>query len=188
MQNDETLKIDQEQPELIHKSRRDFLILATSAVGVVGTSGFIWPFVKSMNPAADVLALASIELDLKPIQVGQAITVMWRGRPLFIRHRTAQEIQEAKNVNLADLVDPQSDDERFKQYPQWLVVVGVCTHLGCVPSGQKPSDNRGQYGGWYCPCHGSVYDISGRIRGGPAPRNLEVPPYTFLNETTLKVG
>ncbi len=188
MQDDEIFKAEEEQPELVHKSRRDFLILATSAVGVVGTAGFVWPLVKSMNPAADVLALASIEVDLKPIQEGQAITVMWRGRPLFIRHRTPQEIQEARNVALTDLVDPQSDADRFKQYPQWLIVVGVCTHLGCVPSGQKPSDNRGQYGGWYCPCHGSVYDISGRVRGGPAPRNLEVPPYVFLNETTLRIG
>ncbi len=188
MHKDETLGDQLAKPETPHKSRRDFLILASSAVGVVGGAGFVWPLIKSMNPAADVLALASIEIDLKPIKEGQAITVMWRGRPLFIRHRTPQEIQDAKNVNLKDLVDPQSDTERFKQHPQWLIVVGVCTHLGCVPSGQKPSDNRGQYGGWYCPCHGSVYDISGRVRGGPAPRNLEVPPYTFLNETTLRVG
>lgn len=188
MRSDNAFNSQLETSKHPHKTRRDFLILATSAVGVVGGASFLWPLIKSMNPAADVLALSSIEVDLRPIKEGQAITVMWRGRPLFIRHRTAKELSEARAVNLKELTDPQTDEERFKQYPQWLVVVGVCTHLGCVPSGQKPGDNRGQYGGWYCPCHGSIYDISGRVRGGPAPRNLEVPPYTFLNETTLKVG
>ena len=170
------------------KNRRDFLILATSALGAVGVGSFIYPLIKSMNPARDVLAASTIEINLKPVAEGQAITVLWRGKPLFIRRRTEKEIQMARSVPLKDLLDPQTDQDRFKTHPQWLVVVGVCTHLGCVPLGQKPTDNKGEYGGWLCPCHGSEYDISGRVRRGPAPRNLEVPPYTFLNDTTIRVG
>jgi ubiquinol-cytochrome c reductase iron-sulfur subunit len=170
------------------KTRRDFLILATSAIGGVGVGAFIYPFIKSMSPAKDVLAVSSIEIDLKSIAEGQAITVLWRGKPLFIRRRTRKEIQDVRAVPLSQLIDPQEDQERFKIHPEWLVVVGVCTHLGCVPLGQKETDNKGQYGGWLCPCHGSEYDISGRVRRGPAPRNLEVPPYTFLNDTTIRVG
>jgi len=170
------------------KNRRDFLILATSALGAVGVGSFIYPLIKSMNPARDVLAASTIEINLKPVAEGQAITVLWRGKPLFIRRRTEKEIQTARSVPLKDLLDPQTDQDRFKIHPQWLVVVGVCTHLGCVPLGQKPTDNKGEYGGWLCPCHGSEYDISGRVRRGPAPRNLEVPPYTFLNDTTIRVG
>lgn len=170
------------------KTRRDFLILATSAVGTLGMGSFIYPLIKSMSPARDVLAASTIEINLKPVAEGQAITVLWRGKPLFIRRRTEKEIQQARTVPLKDLLDPQTDQDRFKTHPQWLVVVGVCTHLGCVPLGQKPADNKGEYGGWLCPCHGSEYDISGRVRRGPAPRNLEVPPYTFLNDTTIRVG
>lgn len=170
------------------KNRRDFLILATGALGAVGVGSFIYPLIKSMNPARDVLAASTIEINLKPVAEGQAITVLWRGKPLFIRRRTEKEIQTARSVPLKDLLDPQTDQDRFKIHPQWLVVVGVCTHLGCVPLGQKPTDNKGEYGGWLCPCHGSEYDISGRVRRGPAPRNLEVPPYTFLNDTTIRVG
>jgi ubiquinol-cytochrome c reductase iron-sulfur subunit len=170
------------------KNRRDFLILATGALGAVGVGSFIYPLIKSMNPARDVLAASTIEINLKPVAEGQAITVLWRGKPLFIRRRTEKEIQTARSVPLKDLLDPQTDQDRFKTHPQWLVVVGVCTHLGCVPLGQKPTDNKGEYGGWLCPCHGSEYDISGRVRRGPAPRNLEVPPYTFLNDTTIRVG
>jgi ubiquinol-cytochrome c reductase iron-sulfur subunit len=170
------------------KNRRDFLILATGALGAVGVGSFIYPLIKSMNPARDVLAASTIEINLKPVAEGQAITVLWRGKPLFIRRRTEKEIQMARSVPLKDLLDPQTDQDRFKTHPQWLVVVGVCTHLGCVPLGQKPTDNKGEYGGWLCPCHGSEYDISGRVRRGPAPRNLEVPPYTFLNDTTIRVG
>jgi ubiquinol-cytochrome c reductase iron-sulfur subunit len=170
------------------KNRRDFLILATSALGAVGVGSFIYPLIKSMNPARDVLAASTIEINLKPVAEGQAITVLWRGKPLFIRRRTEKEIQMARSVPLKDLLDPQTDQDRFKTHPQWLVVVGVCTHLGCVPLGQKSTDNKGEYGGWLCPCHGSEYDISGRVRRGPAPRNLEVPPYTFLNDTTIRVG
>jgi ubiquinol-cytochrome c reductase iron-sulfur subunit len=169
------------------ETRRDFLLYATSAVGAVGTAAALWPFVHSMNPAADVLALSSTEVDLAPIAEGQAITVTWRGKPVFIRHRTAEEIQAAQSVNPADLADPQADADRVKK-PEWLILVGVCTHLGCVPLGQKPADPRGDFNGWFCPCHGSHYDTSGRIRKGPAPKNLAVPEYTFLTDTNVRIG
>lgn len=179
---------DQDLSVVPHKPRRDFLILATSALGAMGAGCFIYPFIRSMNPASDVLSASTVEINLKPIAEGQAITVLWRGKPLFIRHRTAKEIQDARATLSNQLIDPQTDQDRFKIHPEWLVVIGVCTHLGCVPLGQKATDNRGEYGGWLCPCHGSEYDISGRVRRGPAPRNLEVPTYTFLNESTLRVG
>lgn len=169
------------------ETRRDFLLYATSAVGVAGTAMAVWPFIHSMNPAADVLALSSTEVDLTPVAEGQAITVTWRGKPVFVRHRTAAEIEKAKGVNLADLRDPQGDDARVKK-PEWLVVIGICTHLGCVPLGQKPTDPRGDFDGYFCPCHGSHYDTSGRIRKGPAPKNLAVPEYAFLTDTTVKIG
>lgn len=169
------------------ESRRDFLYIATGAIGAVGVASFAWPFINSMNPAADVLALASTEVDLTPLKEGQAITVMWRGKPVFVRHRTATEIEEASKVALTDLPDPQADTDRA-QKPEWLIVVGVCTHLGCVPLGQASSEPKGEYGGWFCPCHGSAYDTSGRIRKGPAPRNLDVPAYAFLNDKTIKIG
>lgn len=168
-------------------TRRDFLILTAGAVGGVGTLGALWPFINSMNPAADVLALSSIEVDLKPIQPGQAITSMWRGKPLFIRHRTVGEISDARSVDLSHLKDPEEDQKRV-QKEQWLVLVGVCTHLGCVPGGQKSTDQKGEYHGWFCSCHGSQYDTSGRIRKGPAPKNLAVPPYTFISDTRIKIG
>jgi ubiquinol-cytochrome c reductase iron-sulfur subunit len=168
-------------------SRRDFLVLASSAVGGVGVLSFAWPFIHSMNPASDVLSLATIDVDLTPIAEGQALTTMWQGKPIFIKHRTAQEIEQARNVSLNDLVHKQTDADRV-QKPKWLVVVGICTHLGCVPSGQKVSDNRGNFGGWFCPCHGSEYDTSGRIRRGPAPNNLVVPPYKFLTDTMIRIG
>jgi ubiquinol-cytochrome c reductase iron-sulfur subunit len=168
-------------------TRRDFLILATSAVGGVGALSFAWPFIHSMNPASDVLSLSTIDVDLKPIAMGQAITAMWQGKPVFIRHRTPEEIKAARAVPVQDLVDKQRDEDRV-QKPEWLIVVGICTHLGCVPSGQKPSDNRGNFGGWFCPCHGSEYDTAGRIRRGPAPHNLPVPPYHFINDTMIRLG
>ena len=168
-------------------SRRDFLYLATGAVGAVGVAAAAWPFVDSMNPAADTLALASIDVDLAPVQEGQAITVTWRGKPVFIRHRTGAEIEEAKKVNLGELRDPADDAARVKK-PEWLVVIGICTHLGCVPLGQKPSDPRGNYNGWFCPCHGSHYDSAGRIRQGPAPANLAVPQYVFTSDTQIRIG
>ena len=169
------------------KKRRDFLQLSTITIGAVGTAAFMWPFIKSMNPAEDTLALGTTEVDISVIEEGKSITVKWRGKPVFIRKRTAEEINEAKTVNLNELKDPEEDLERVKK-DEWLVLVGVCTHLGCVPLGQKFTDAKGEYNGWYCPCHGSHYDTSGRIRKGPAPTNLEVPPYTFLNDTTLKIG
>jgi len=156
-------------------------------MGTVGAVGLLWPFINSMNPAANVLAASSIDIDLSPIVEGQAITVMWRGKPVFIRHRTDEEIQAARAVNLADIPDPESDESRFPK-PEWLVVVGICTHLGCVPLGQKTSDNKGEFGGWFCPCHGSAYDTSGRIRRGPAPANLSVPPFTFIDEKRIRIG
>ena len=167
--------------------RRDFLQLSTISIGAVGTAAFIWPFLKSMNPAEDTLALGTTEVDVSAIEEGQSITVKWRGKPVFIRKRTKIEIEEAKAVNIADLKHPEQDFERVKK-EEWLVLVGVCTHLGCVPLGQKLTDTKGEYNGWYCPCHGSHYDTSGRIRKGPAPENLAVPPYSFLNDTTIKIG
>jgi len=167
--------------------RRDFLQLSTISIGAVGTAAFLWPFLKSMNPAEDTLALGTTEVDISAIQEGQSITVKWRGKPVFIRKRTKDEIAEAKEVNFTDLKDPEQDIDRVKK-EEWLVLVGVCTHLGCVPLGQKFTDKKGEYNGWYCPCHGSHYDTSGRIRKGPAPKNLPVPPYSFLNDTTIKIG
>ena len=167
--------------------RRDFLQLSTISIGAVGTAAFIWPFLKSMSPAEDTLALGTTEVDVSLIEEGQSITVKWRGKPVFIRKRTKDEIDEAKTVNIADLKDPEEDINRVKK-DEWLVLVGVCTHLGCVPLGQKLTDSKGEYNGWYCPCHGSHYDTSGRIRKGPAPENLAVPPYSFLNDTTIKIG
>ncbi|MBR0645166.1 ubiquinol-cytochrome c reductase iron-sulfur subunit [Plastoroseomonas hellenica] len=168
-------------------NRRDFLKLTAGAFAAVGTGAIAWPFISSMNPARDVLALASTDVELGPIAVGQAITVVWRGKPVFVRRRTAQEIEAARNVNLSELRDPQPDQARV-QKDEWLVVIGICTHLGCVPLGQKPTDERGEYGGWFCPCHGSAYDTSGRIRRGPAPLNLAVPGYSFSSDTKIRIG
>mgnify|MGYP001979376828 FL=1 len=156
-------------------------------MGAVAIGSVAWPLVDQMNPAKDTLALASTEVDLTPVEAGQAITVMWRGAPVFIKHRTTEEIMEARKVDVAELRDPQTDEERVKK-EQWLVMVGICTHLGCVPLGQKPSDVKGEYGGWFCPCHGSHYDTSGRIRKGPAPKNLVVPEYEFTTDTTVRIG
>ncbi len=178
----QTSDTDVEEP-----SRRDFLYLATLAGGAGLGLAFVWPLIDSMNPAADVLALSTVEVDLGPIEIGQAITVKWRGKPVFIRHRTAEEIAEARADDDAELPDPQSDAERVKR-PQWLIMVGVCTHLGCIPLGQKTGDPKGEFGGWFCPCHGSHYDTSGRIRKGPAPENLPVPNYTFLDDNLVRIG
>ena len=163
-------------------SRRDFLYIATGAVGAVGAAFAVWPLIHQMNPDASVQALASIEVNLDAIAEGQSITVMWRGKPVFIRHRTAEEIAEAENVAMADLPDPEADADRV-QKPQWLIMEGICTHLGCVPLGEA-----GDYNGWFCPCHGSHYDTSGRIRKGPAPLNLPVPDYQFLTDTSVQIG
>ncbi len=169
------------------KTRRDFLLLSTITVGAFGSALAAWPFVDVMNPVADTLALSTTEVDLAPIEVGQSITVVWQGKPVFIRHRTAEEIKTAEAVALDDLIDPQADKDRVKK-PEWLIMVGICTHLGCIPLGQKANDPRGEFGGWFCPCHGSHYDSSGRIRKGPAPKNLQVPAYQFLTDTTIRIG
>lgn len=168
-------------------TRRDFLDLVTWSTLAVGTAGLVWPLIDQMNPSADVLALSTIEVDLSAIDVGQAVTVKWRGKPVFIRHRTPEEIEEARAVPLDALRDPQTDAERVLQ-PEWLVVLGVCTHLGCVPLGNKAGEEKGEYNGWFCPCHGSHYDTSGRIRKGPAPTNLEVPQYAFVSDTSIEIG
>ena len=170
-----------------NNNRRDFLQLSTLTLGGIGTAAFIWPFIKSMSPAEDTLAAGSTEVDISMIEEGHSVTIKWRGKPVFIKKRTKEEIEAAKMVQASDLRDPQEDADRV-QKEEWLVLVGVCTHLGCVPLGQKLSDMKGDYDGWYCPCHGSHYDTSGRIRKGPAPTNLDVPPYSFLNDTTIKIG
>jgi ubiquinol-cytochrome c reductase iron-sulfur subunit len=156
-------------------------------LGGVGAASLAIPFISSMNPGKDTLALASTEIDLAPLEEGQSLTVIWRGKPVFIKHRTNKEIVDAKNTSLTDLIDAEDDSVRV-QKDKWLVVLGVCTHLGCVPLGQKISDTKGDYGGWFCPCHGSHYDTSGRIRKGPAPTNLSVPPYVFLTDDRIKIG
>lgn len=169
------------------ENRRDFLQLTGAAFGAVGVACVAAPIINSLNPAKDTLALASIEVDVSDLPVGEAKTVMWRGKPVFIKHRTAEEIKAAADVDVATLPDKQTDEERVEK-PEWLVVIGICTHLGCVPVGQKSSDVHGDYDGWFCPCHGSHYDTSARIRKGPAPKNLEVPPYTFISDTVIKIG
>jgi ubiquinol-cytochrome c reductase iron-sulfur subunit len=169
------------------ETRRDFLTLTASALGIVGAAAAIWPFIDSLNPAKDTLALSTTDVDLSPIQVGQRLTVAWQGKPVFIDHRPEAEIKAAQEVDVSTLRDPEPDSKRVKK-PEWLIVVGVCTHLGCIPLGQKQGDDRGPFGGWFCPCHGSIYDTSARIRGGPAPANLVVPPYKFNTDTTITIG
>jgi ubiquinol-cytochrome c reductase iron-sulfur subunit len=174
-------------------TRRDFLMVATGALGGVGIAATAWPFINNLNPAADTLALSTVEVNVAPIQLGQAITVKWRGKPVFIRHRTPEDIKAAEAVPMNELPDPQTDNARVtdsakKVRPEWLVMIGICTHLGCVPLGNKPGDPKGEYGGWFCPCHGSMYDTSGRIRKGPAPTNLAVPEYLFTTDTLVKIG
>ena len=163
-------------------NRRDFLYVARGTLGAVGVAAASWPFIHQMNPSAAVLALASTEVDLSAIEQGQAITVIWRGKPVFIRHRTAKEISQAQDTSLEALPDPQADSERV-QKAEWLILVGVCTHLGCVPL-----SHTGEYEGWFCPCHGSHYDTSGRIRKGPAPANLAVPEYVFIDDLKVRIG
>ncbi|MFC3053423.1 ubiquinol-cytochrome c reductase iron-sulfur subunit [Kordiimonas pumila] len=168
-------------------TRRDFLHIAAAGGAGVGAAIAVWPFVDQMNPAADTLALATVEVDISHIAEGEAIVIKWRGKPIFIRHRTAAEIEAARTVDMSVLVDKQADTDRVEK-DDWLVVVGTCTHLGCVPLGSKSGDDRGDFGGWFCPCHGSHYDTSGRIRKGPAPKNLAVPEYAFMSDTTIKIG
>ena len=166
-------------------TRRDFLYLATTAAAGVAGAAMVWPFVAAMAPDAETVAAgAPVELDLTPIAEGQIVKIFWRGKLIFVRHRTAAEIKAAQDVNIATLRDPQPDSARVKPgKEQWLVVYGNCTHLGCVPLG-----NQGEYHGWFCPCHGSVFDTSGRIRQGPAPVNLPLPPYTFVSDAKVRIG
>jgi ubiquinol-cytochrome c reductase iron-sulfur subunit len=166
-------------------SRRDFLYIATGAVGAVGAVAALVPLIAQMNPDASTIAAgAPIEVDLTPIAEGQVIKVFWRGKPIFINHRTKKQIEEAQNVNLATLPDPQPDSARVKpKHEQWQVLIGICTHLGCIPIA-----HQGPYDGYFCPCHGSVYDTSGRIRSGPAPLNLALPPYDFVSDTRIRIG
>ena len=186
-------------------NRRDFLYIATGAVGAVGVALTAWPFISQMNPDASVLALASVELDLSPIAEGQAITLKWRGNPVFIRHRTQAEIDAAKAVKMDELKDPLARNANVKDSDpatdenrvvggkeDFLVMMGVCTHLGCVPIGNEGDfavvEGSAKHGGWFCPCHGSHYDTAGRIRKGPAPENLPVPVYAYLSDTKIRIG
>jgi ubiquinol-cytochrome c reductase iron-sulfur subunit len=166
-------------------TRRDFLYIATGAVGAIGAAAAAWPLIAQMNPDASTIAAgAPIEVDLGPVSEGQVIKVFWRGKPIFINHRTKKQIEEAQNVNVASLPDPQPDSARVKQgHDQWSVLIGICTHLGCIPIA-----HQGPYDGYFCPCHGSVYDTSGRIRGGPAPANLALPPYEFVSDSKIRIG
>ena len=191
-------------PSLAHDddpSRRDVILIGAGAFAAIGGAAALWPLIDQMNPDASTLSLASTDVDLAPIEEGQAITVMWRGKPIFIRHRTAKEVEEAKEVKLDDLVDPlarnanlpddapATDANRAAADKEpWLVMIGICTHLGCIPKGQAIGDYKGEFGGWFCPCHGSQYDTSGRIRKGPAPENLYIPPYAFTSDTKIKIG
>jgi ubiquinol-cytochrome c reductase iron-sulfur subunit len=170
-------------------TKRDFLKLVTGASAVIGGGVVVVTLLDTMNPSSDVLALAELEVDLSPIPAGSGIIVSWRGQPVFVRHRTEAEIKAAQAVPLSELKDPQADSARVKPgHEQWLIVSAVCTHLGCIPLGSKPTDPRGNFGGWFCPCHGSQYDTSGRIRQGPAPANLPVEPYAFETDTKIKIG
>lgn len=165
-------------------TRRDFMTLAASGMTAVGAVCAAWPLVDSLNPSADVLALSSIEVDISKVEPGQTLTVKWRGKPVFIKHRTEAEITSATQTAMSDLVDPEPDSARVKVgHEKWLVTIGICTHLGCVPI-----SNQGDFKGWFCPCHGSHYDTSGRVRKGPAPLNLAVPPYEFISDTKIRIG
>jgi ubiquinol-cytochrome c reductase iron-sulfur subunit len=180
-------------------TRRDFLYVASGAMGAVGVAAAAWPFIDQMNPAADALAAATVEIDISPVQPGQQIVYKFRGHPLFVRRRTPAEIAQAKAVPVASLIDPvarnanlpdsapATDADRATK-PEWLIVIGVCTHLGCTPTVSTPQMPEGDYGGWLCHCHGSQYDVAGRVRKGPAPQNLAIPVYSFLSDTRVKVG
>jgi ubiquinol-cytochrome c reductase iron-sulfur subunit len=162
-------------------------MITTGTLAAAGVALAAWPFIDSMNPASDVVAISTIEIDVEQIEIGQRITAVWRGKPIFIDHRTPERIDKARADDTLELPDPQLDSERV-QRDEWLVVIGICTHLGCIPMGQNPGDRRGDYGGWFCPCHGGHYDTSGRVRAGPPPRNLVVPPYRFLEDMRILIG
>jgi len=168
--------------------RRDFLFVATGAVAAVGAALATWPLIDNMNPDASVLSYSTVEVDLRPIAEGQRITIRWRGGPVFIDHRSPARIAQAQaDDGSPGLIDPAADSSRVKN-PAWLIVIGVCTHLGCIPLGQSDQEPRSEFGGWFCPCHGSKYDTSGRVRQGPAPRNLDVPPYEFKSPDVVRIG
>jgi ubiquinol-cytochrome c reductase iron-sulfur subunit len=182
-------------------SRRDVILIAAGGFTAIGTVAALWPLLDQMNPDASTLSLAITDVDLAPIEVGQAITVMWRGKPIFIRHRTPEEIEQAKATPLDDLIDPlarnvnlpvdapATDENRAaSEREPWLIMIGICTHLGCIPQGQAPGQYKGEYGGWFCPCHGSQYDTAGRVRVGPAPENMYIPPYAFTSDTKIRIG
>ena len=188
-------------PDGDEPSRRDVIMVAAGGFAAVGAALALWPLLDQMNPDQSALSLATTEVDLAHVEVGQAITVMWRGKPIFIRHRTDAEISKAKDLPADDLPDPlarnanlpdnapATDENRTTTGREpWLVMIGVCTHLGCIPKGQAVGDNKGDYGGWFCPCHGSQYDTAGRVRKGPAPQNMAIPPYAFLTDTKVKIG
>jgi len=166
-------------------TRRDFLYVATGSVVAVGVANAAWPLFSQMNPDASTIAAgAPIEVDLEPIAVGQAIKVFWRGKPIYVTHRTKKEIDDARDVNVATLPDPETDEKRVKAgHEEWQVLIGICTHLGCIPIA-----HQGDFKGFYCPCHGSQYDTSGRIRRGPAPNNLPLPPYEFVSNSKIRIG
>ncbi|MFV2035390.1 MAG: ubiquinol-cytochrome c reductase iron-sulfur subunit [Halocynthiibacter sp.] len=175
-------------PAPLDATRRDFLYIATGSVAAVGTGAAVWPLIDSMNPSADVLALAEVDVDLEGVLPGSRITVTWNQKPVFIDRRTPERIALARaDDNNSSLIDPATDAERA-QRPEWLIQIGICTHLGCIPKGQKLGDPTGEWEGWFCVCHGSVYDSAGRIRRGPAPRNLDLPPYEFITDTLLRLG
>lgn len=181
-------------------TRRDFIHIAAATFTVAGAAAALWPVLDQMNPDQSALSLASVEVDLAPVAEGQGIKVMWRGKPIFVRNRTAEEIKAAQAVTPSELPDADArliglpdasaaDENRVKKgHEKYLVLIGICTHLGCLPQGTKSNETRGEYGGWFCSCHGSVYDTSGRIRKGPAPRNLDVPPYKFVSDTKIIIG
>ncbi|HRO03413.1 MAG TPA: ubiquinol-cytochrome c reductase iron-sulfur subunit [Terricaulis sp.] len=171
-------------------SRRDFIFIAAGGMAAVGAAATVWPFIDQMNPAADTRALASTEVDLSAVELGQQVRILWQGKPVFVRHRTAEEIAAAQRDDFASLKDPQHDAARLVQSngeagkAEFIILQASCTHLGCVPTFVEGSS----YGGWFCPCHGSDYDTSGRIRRGPAPLNLLIAPYVYTNETTIRIG
>jgi ubiquinol-cytochrome c reductase iron-sulfur subunit len=191
-------------PSLLHDddpTRRDVILIGAGAFAAIGSAAVLWPLLDQMNPDASTLSLATTDVDVSHIEEGQAITVMWRGKPIFIRHRTAKEVDEAKEVKVDDLPDPLARNANLPddapatdanrgatEREPWLVMIGICTHLGCIPKGQAVGDYKGEYGGWFCPCHGSQYDTAGRIRKGPAPENMYIPPYAFTSDTKIKIG
>lgn len=173
--------------KLVEPTRRDFLYIATGSMTAVGVGAAAWPFIDQMNPSADVISRSTVEINISSIEPGQRVTFRWRGQPIFIDRRIPEVVEEMKAIDLAMLRDPETDQMRVV-HDEWLIVIGVCTHLGCVPLGQGSSDDRGDWGGWFCPCHGSHYDKSGRIMKGPAPKNLIVPPYEFISDTVVVIG